>query len=114
VVCVLAVVVGLVHDPPTLLLAALVAVWAVAERRRWPVVVAAAAVGSAAVFGGGVLAGTRIDAARTLAVLASFAAVAAFGLWWQARASLRAELRARALQLQRERELVAERALGEE
>src|SRR6266516_3244915 len=39
VVCVLVVVVGLVHDPPTLLLAALVAVWEVAERRRWPVVV---------------------------------------------------------------------------
>jgi signal transduction histidine kinase len=114
VVCALVAVVGLVHDPPTLLPAALVAVLAVAERRRWPVVAAAAGLAAGAVFGGAILAGSRIDAAPTLAVLASFAAVSVFGLWWQARASLRAESSARVLQAERERELVAERGLVEE
>jgi signal transduction histidine kinase len=110
------VVTAVIPDDPTLLLPALVVLFAMASRRSWQVP-AAAALGVAAVsivatagWGGDLAAGGLLGFA--VGSVGSCAAAVALGLYVGARRRLIDGLRERAERLDRERELLADRAVA--
>jgi signal transduction histidine kinase len=113
-----AVVRGALPDNQALLLPALVVLYTIASRRSWPIPAAGALVVTLASLGAGAGWGNITDHGGLLGYVigttASCAAAVALGLYVGARRRVMDGLRERAERLDRERELLADRAVAQE